>query len=163
MKTKYTVPHRRKREGKTNYKRRLELLKSKVTRLVVRKTNTQVIVQFIEYAEKGDVVLLTFQSKSLEKDGWKHSKNNIPACYLAGLKAGNLAIDKKVKKAVLDLGLQLPKKGGRTYAVLKGIIDAGIKVPASKEIFPSEDRLSGKHLQKDVSKDYDNVKSKIMK
>lgn len=163
MKTKYTVPHRRKREGKTNYKKRLELLKGRKDRLVIRKTNTQLIIQIVRYEEDGDKVLLTYQSKSLEKEGWKHSKNNIPASYLAGLAAGKQAQSKKVKEAVLDIGLQSPKKGGRIYSALKGVVDSGLKIPVNEEIFPSEDRLLGKHIKEDLSKDVESTKSKIMK
>lgn len=163
MKTKYTVPHRRKREGKTNYKKRLQLLKGRTDRLVIRKTNTQIIIQFVRYQEDGDQVLLTVQSKELEKQGWKHSKNNLPAAYLAGLVAGYQAQTKKIKNAILDIGLQGPKKGGRIYAALKGVIDSGLKVPASEEIFPTEDRLKGTHINDKISKDFETTKSKITK
>ena len=44
----YTVPFRRKREGKTNYKKRLGLLKSKSLRLVVRKSNKHILVQLVD-------------------------------------------------------------------------------------------------------------------
>ena len=47
---------------------------------------------------------------------------------------------------ILDNGLQSSQSGSRVYAALKGVVDAGINVPCSKEIFPSEDRISGKHI-----------------
>lgn len=163
MKTKYTVPHRRKREGKTNYKKRLELLKGRKDRLVIRKTNTQIIIQLVRYQEDGDQVLLTTTSKKLEEHGWKNAKNNITAAYLTGLLAGREAQSKKITEAILDLGLQTPNKGGRLYAALKGVVDAGIKIPVNEEIFPTEERIQGKHLKKDSLKEFETIKSKIMK
>ncbi len=156
----YTLAFRRKREGKTNYKKRLELLKSKKTRLVIRRSNTAVIIQFINYHPNGDKVLLTFHSKKLEDFGWSYSKNSLPACYLAGLVAGSQAVKKNIKEAILDIGLQTPKAGSRIYAALKGVIDAGIIVPSSKEIFPSEDRLSGKHIQENTKADFSGYEKK---
>ena len=142
----YTVGYRRKREGKTHYKRRLELLKSQKNRLVIRKSNTGVTVQFVNYEPNGDRVLVTFNSKKLEGFGWKYSKKSLPACYLTGLAAGKQALEKGVKDAILDLGLQTPKKGSRLYAVLKGVVDAGVTIPHNPEVFPNEKRLSGEHI-----------------
>ena len=42
---RYHVPFRRRREGKTDFRKRLRHLQSGMPRLVVRKTNTKVIVQ----------------------------------------------------------------------------------------------------------------------
>ena len=47
----------------------------------------------------------------------------------------------------------------RMAAAVKGIIDAGIKVPSDEETFPSEERINGEHLK--VKNDIANVKSKI--
>ncbi len=44
-------------------------------------------------------------------------------------------------------------------AAVKGIIDAGIKVPSDEETFPSEERINGEHHK--VKNDIANVKSKI--
>jgi len=38
-KTTFKVPFRRRKEGKTNYKKRLNMLKSGTPRLVARRTN----------------------------------------------------------------------------------------------------------------------------
>ena len=43
-------------------------------------------------------------------------------------------------------------------AVVKGVIDAGIKVPSDEETFPPEERISGEHLK--VKNDIAIVKSK---
>ena len=42
------MPHRRRREGVTDYRKRLKLVKSGKLRLVVRRTNRYVIVQLVE-------------------------------------------------------------------------------------------------------------------
>lgn len=157
-KTTRTVYHRRKREGKTNYKKRLELLKGRTPRIVIRKTNSQIIIQIVKYSADGDNVQSTFNAQNLKEKGWKHSTKNIPAAYLTGLLAGKKS---KVKKAILDTGLQTPHKGGRIYAALQGIIDAGVHVPASHEAFPPKNRVSGSHISEKVEKDFEKIKKKI--
>jgi len=166
--------YRRKAEGKTDYRRRLKLLISGIPRLVIRRTNKNMIVQVVEYSDDGDHVLLTANSSELKKLGWKHATANLPAAYLTGMLAAKKAKEKKVKKAIVDLGLQ-PKSCSRLYAVVKGAIDGGLDVPASEEIFPSADRLSGKHIAAyatkgkfkvpptDIEKSFADLKAKLIK
>ncbi len=143
----YKVPRRRRREGKTNYYKRYRMIKSgQKIRVVVRKTNTQIIAQVIEFAPNGDKTLVGVTSKSLRKYGWLGDLNNTPAAYLTGLVAGLLALRKGITYAIPDIGLHKSVKGGRIYATLKGFIDAGVKVPVDEEMFPSEDRILGKHI-----------------
>ena len=143
---KKAILFRRKREGRTNYKKRLNMLKSKKPRLVIRKTNKQIIIQIVDYAHDGDRVVCGVNSIALKKLGWKYACNNLPACYLAGLMLGKKALAKKISEAIVDVGLQTPVAGSRLYAGLKGVVDAGLKVPVSEDIFPSPERLSGKHI-----------------
>jgi large subunit ribosomal protein L18 len=162
--TRRTVPYRRKREGKTNYKKRLELLKGKRHRLIIRKTNKHVIMQVVDYHPDGDKVLIGVSSKKLEGMGWKHSTKNLPACYLTGLLLAKTAKEHKIDAAVLDLGLQTPIKGSRLYAALKGAIDGGLAVPASDDVFPPEDRLTGKHVPEGkVAASFEQLKTTITK
>ena len=56
---KYRVPFRRRREGKTDYRKRLKLLLSRKPRLVVRKSLNNIIAQIVEYDEKGDRVVVS--------------------------------------------------------------------------------------------------------
>lgn len=142
----HTVPYRRKREGRTNYKKRLELLKGQKHRLVVRKSNTSIQLQLVDYQPDGDKVIAAFNSLSLTKKGWPFSCNSIPAAYVAGLELGTIAKKNNISDAIVDLGLQLPKKGGRLYAAIKGVIDAGVAIPISEEVFPSQERLLGEHI-----------------
>ncbi|HJX05442.1 MAG TPA: 50S ribosomal protein L18 [Candidatus Nanoarchaeia archaeon] len=148
MEKKKVMQYRRKREGKTNYKKRLLLLKSKKPRVIIRKTNKQIILQIAEYAIQGDKIVCGTNSASLQKLGWKYSCNNLPACYLAGLMIGKKALAKGIKEAVVDVGLHTTIPGSRVYAAVNGAIDAGMKIPASEDIFPPKERLSGEHIAK---------------
>lgn len=157
-----TIPYRRKRTGQTNYKKRLALLKSGKPRLVIRKSNKNIMLQVVSYEPDGDKILVTITSKILEKEGWTHSKKSIPAAYLAGLLLGKTAKEKGVKEVVADLGMQKFLNGSKLTAAIKGVIDSGLILPAG-EIFPPEDRLSGKHISDKVAKDFETVKAKLTK
>jgi large subunit ribosomal protein L18 len=161
MKKDYLVPFKRRRENKTNYRKRLALLKSRKTRLVIRRSLSNISVQFINFMPEGDQTVAEANSTELKKLGWIRT-GNVPASYLTGLLAGKKAKNKKVEEAVLDMGLQISTKGSRIYAALKGVLDSGIKVPCSEEILPSEDRIRGKHISKDLEKQFDEVKNKIV-
>ncbi len=146
-KTTYKVPFRRRKEGKTNYKKRLSMLKGRVPRLVVRKTNKYVIVQVIEYLDKGDKTIAHANSRELEKFGWKAGKKNLPAAYLTGLLAGSRAKKANVKNAILDIGFASPQRKGWWSSALKGAMDTGLKIPAGEEAMPDENRIKGKHIE----------------
>ena len=47
------------------------------------------------------------------------------------------------------------------FAVLKGAVEAGLEVPHDPKMFPSEDRIVGKHISEDVAKTFEQVKTKI--
>jgi large subunit ribosomal protein L18 len=164
-----SLAYRRKREGKTNYKKRLKLILSGKLRLVIRLSNANIVAQIIEYHQDGDKIIAGAYSKELEKIGWKFSKGNTPAAYLTGLLAGKKAKEKGVKEAVLDIGLRSPIKGSRIFACLKGIVDSGLNVPHSKDILPSDDRIKGQHIAKydskkaELPKLVEEMKSKIIK
>lgn len=139
------MPPKRRRLGLTDYRKRLKLVKSGLPRLVVRKTNSQIIVQVIMPRLGGDETLITVTSKKLRDYGWRASLKNTPAAYLTGLLAGLLARG-KIEKAVLDIGLQTPSRGSKVFAAALGFRDAGIEIPLGEEILPDEDRISGKHI-----------------
>ncbi|TKJ17445.1 50S ribosomal protein L18 [Candidatus Woesearchaeota archaeon B3_Woes] len=141
------VEFRRKREGKTDYKKRLNLLLNEKPRLIIRKSLKNMTIQLIEYNEKGDKILVSADSKELEKKfEWKAGRTNLPAAYLTGYLVGKKAAKKGIKCAILDIGLGKSIKGGRLYASLKGVLDAGLNVPCSEDIFPSEDAVKGVHI-----------------
>ena len=143
----YNVAYRRRREGKTNYRSRKRLILSGLPRLVARKTATHIIVQLVTPTVSGDQVVTGAHSRELRKKyGWLGDSNNLPASYLTGLLCGYRAIAKGVNKAVLDMGLQTPSRGSRVFAVLKGLLDAGVDVPHNEEILPDETRIKGQHI-----------------
>ncbi|MBS3155434.1 50S ribosomal protein L18 [Candidatus Woesearchaeota archaeon] len=155
----YTVSYARKTKGKTDYKNRLLLLKSGKIRAVVRKSSNNINVQFVNQDSKGDKILASANSYELfKKYNWKFNRKNIPAAYLTGYLCGIRAKKKNIKEAILDLGLQ--KRGQRLYAALKGVLDAGISVPHSKEILPDDNRIYGNHIMEYAKKAKDNQFSK---
>jgi len=163
---RYKVDYRRKREGKTNYRKRLNLLKSGKTRLVVRKSNKYVLAQFVNYNPDGDEVIITTRSDELKKFNWKFSTKNTPAAYLTGLLCGYKGKLKKINSAIVDLGLHKSTKGSKLYAVVKGVIDAGIEIPHDSKIFPDEDRIKGKIIASytkndEIIKNFDETKKLI--
>jgi large subunit ribosomal protein L18 len=143
----YRVPFRRRREGKTDYRSRRALVLSRLPRLVVRRTLNHIIVQIVEAEVAGDQVVASAHSRELAKTyGWQGNCRNVPAAYLTGLLCGFKAIVHGVKKAVLDIGLHSPSRGARVFAALKGVLDAGVTVPHSENMFPDETRISGRHI-----------------
>lgn len=161
MKSTIAVQFTRKRKQVTNYRTRLKLILSGKERVVIRKTGRSIIVQLTKFDQKGDLVLASANSSQLRKHGWQLGMKNIPAAYLTGLLAGKLALAKNVKEAVLDVGMNKPSANGRIYAALKGVVDAGIKVPLSPDIFPSEERINGNHITDKVKEQFMTVKTNI--
>ena len=160
---RYRVHPRRRREGKTDYRRRLKLLKSRKTRIVVRKSLKNTRVQFVEYNSSGDRILASATSNELvKKYNWKYSTSSTPAAYLTGLLAGKRALDGGIKEGILDIGRYPPIKGSKVFAALKGVVDAGVECPYDEDKLPSEDRLLGKHINKDIALTVDNIKSKVV-
>jgi|ETNmetMinimDraft_2_1059921.scaffolds.fasta_scaffold10562_2 large subunit ribosomal protein L18 len=146
MRKTYTVAYKRKVQGRTNYKKRLALLKSNKPRLVIRTSSSNLTAQIIEFNPKGDSVTTAAHTKDLEKLGWTASRGNSSAAYLTGLLVGKKAAAKGIKEAIVDSGLNKPVRGSRVYAAVKGCLDAGITIPVDENVFPSEDRILGKHI-----------------
>jgi large subunit ribosomal protein L18 len=157
----YTVHFRRRREGKTNYAKRLAMLKSGKPRMIVRKTNRGVTVQFAEFSEKGDKVIAAADVKSVKKLTGFEGKCNSPSAFLVGMLAGKKAIAKGAKEFVLDMGLQTPSRGSVVFAALKGAVESGLKTNAGEEILPTEERISGKHLGEETQKKFQEARKKI--
>lgn len=169
--TTRTIPYRRRREDKTNYKKRIKLLLGEKPRLVIRKSLKNMVVQLVSFDAKGDKVIASANTKELKKYSWNFTGGNLPSAYLIGLLAGKKALQQKHKEAIVDLGLQSPIKGSRLYAALKGAVDAGMSIPHDKETFPSDTRIKGEHIAKhekeakfkDITKVFEECKQKIMK
>lgn len=161
FKRTYQVPFQRRKKGQTNYAKRLALLKSKQNRVVIRNSNQGLLAQCVAYEANGDRVLAFANSRDLRKFGWKNSLSNIPAAYLTGVLAGQRMKSADVGKVVLDLGLQKAHHGGRLFAAAKGIVDAGIGLNVNAEVFPSDERVQGKHI-KGFADSVENAKQAIL-
>ncbi|BBL45913.1 50S ribosomal protein L18 [Nanobdella aerobiophila] len=145
----YIVKYRRRRENKTDYRKRLKLLKSRKLRLVVRKSLNNIQCQIVQYNKDGDKTLLTIHSKILEKEfGWKGHRGNIPTAYLTGLLTGLEAKKKGIEEIILDIGRYNKTKGNLLFAVLKGAIDSNINIKYSEDLLPTDDRIKGEHIKK---------------
>ncbi len=141
----FNVHFRRRRQGRTNYVKRLALLKSGLSRLVIRKLNKSIIVQLVQFNEKGDKTICQASNKDLEKLGFK-PKRNVPSAYLLGFLIGKRARAKGIEKFIADFGLHAASKGGVLFAVVKGALDGGLLSSVQADRLPSEDRVKGKHL-----------------
>ena len=95
--------------------------------------------------------------------GWPEnlSQKNIPASYLVGFAMGKAAVAAGHSEAVLDIGLAASSSGSRVFAALKGMVDAGLDIPHSDEIIPSDDRISGSHVDDSFAAAIETTKAKI--
>ncbi|MCK9323602.1 MAG: 50S ribosomal protein L18 [Candidatus Methanomethylophilaceae archaeon] len=158
---RYKVAFRRRRECRTDYYARRKLLTSHEARAVVRRSNKNVTVQFINFDMKGDLITTSASTRELSKLGWEYSCSAIPAAYLVGYLAGKRALKAGIEYAVLDLGMQNPQHGGVLFAVVKGMADAGLEVPHSEEVLPTEERINGKHIDDGIEAAMSSVKDKM--
>src|SRR5438445_3640590 len=143
---RYSLPYRRRREGKTDYKLRRALVKSGKPRAVVRLTNKYVTVQITDATLTGDIVRASASSRELPKLGWKGALGNLPSAYLTGALAARRAVGKGITEAILDLGLKGPTKGSKLFAVLKGLAESGLIARHSPEKPPTMERSAGDNI-----------------
>ncbi len=159
------VQKRRRRENKTDYSKRLKLLKGEKPRLVFRRTNKYVLAQYILSDEAKDKVVFGYNSSELLNHDWptdaKSGLKNITACYLLGYLMGKTIKAKKLQKPIIDFGMIQSLNKTRVYGFLKGIIDSGIEIKCKKESFPDESRIKGEHLKNKV--DFEKIKLNIDK
>ena len=164
------VKPKRRRQGKTDYFARRRLVcqdknkyDSKKYRLVVRRTNSQILTQIVFSTLTGDRVLCAAESQELRAMGLTAGLTNYSAAYCTGLLlarrllkqvkldgeyAGQSGIDgeyfnsaenmkdKRPFKALLDVGIQRTTTGARLFGALKGAADGGINVPHNNKRFP---------------------------
>ncbi len=143
---RYNVDLRRRREGLTDYRQRLRLLKSGLPRLVARVSNKHVRAQFEVVGAIGDETVAFASSDDLVEFGWEAPTSNLPAAYLTGALAGRRALEAGVEEAVLDIGLHSPTPGSKVFAVQEGAIDAGVEIPHNEDVLPEWSRNRGEHI-----------------
>jgi len=158
---RYKVAFRRRRENRTDYYARKRLLTSQETRAVVRRSNKNVTIQFVDFEMEGDTVAATASTRELRALGWEYSCSSVPAAYLVGYLAGKRALKADIEYAVLDIGMQNPKPCGVLFATVKGMTDAGLEVPHGESVIPSEDRVNGKHINDKIEAAVSSVKKKM--
>ncbi len=156
---------KRKKEHKTDYLKRINLLKSGIPRIVFRKTNKYVISQYVESKEARDKILIGLNSKELLKYGWPKeatgSLKSLSASYLTGYLMGKNILKQKLKQPILDIGMIRSLYKNKIYAFLKGLIDSGIEINCKEEAFPDESRIKGTHMKNKIP--FDKIKSNIDK
>ena len=156
---------RRRKENKTDYVKRLKLLKGEKPRIVFRKTNRYIISEYTLSREAQDKVVLGFDSRKLNEYGWpkdaQGSLKSTTASYLTGYLIGKTIIKQKLENPILDTGMNRVLHKNKIYAFIKGIIDAGIKINCDKRLFPDESRIKGQHLKNKIP--FDEIKLKIDK
>ena len=159
------ISKKRRRENKTDYLKRIKLLKSALPRVIFRKTNRYIIAQYVTSKQAQDKVEIGINSKKLIEYGWPKefggSLKSIPAAYFTGLLMGKKIMENKLKTPILDIGMIRAIHKTKVYAFLMGLVDSGVKIKYEKETFPSEDKIKGKNMKEDFSKIFDKIKSKI--
>ena len=116
------------------------------------------------WAAEGDKVALNVTGNDLvKKFSWPDnmSKKSVPASYLVGYALGKAALAAGHEDAVLDIGLAASTPGGRVFAALRGMVEAGLNVPHSEEILPDDDRINGAHIDDKVAGAIETTKASI--
>ncbi|MES1918613.1 ribosomal protein L5 [Bonamia ostreae] len=161
---RFVVKYKRRRQCKTNYRKRARLVaqyKNKYEtnkyRLVVRKTNRDIICQITSSDLSGDKCLVSAYSHELKRYGVPCGLKNYPAAYCTGMllaKRLYAKLKKEVEsvaevngefylddesgafRAFLDTGLARCSTGANIFGVLKGAVDGGLNVPHNTRRFP---------------------------
>lgn len=158
------INKRRRIEGKTDFAKRIKLLKSESPRIVFRKTSKYLIAQYVDSKEAKDIIKTGITSKILLNYGWpesaKGSLKSITAAYLLGILMGKKISDKK-NIPIIDFGMIRNVHKSRAYSFMKGLIDSGINLEHKEGIFPDENRIKGEHLKNKIP--FEQIKSKIIK
>ncbi len=131
-----SLPFRRRREAKTNYKKRFATVKSGLDRIVVRRTNKRIIAHVSRYTVKGDQILAYADSRELSQYKWP-SRPNKPTAYLLGILLAKKVIAKpelKNSEFILDIGLSAPVTNSAPFVFAKGCVDGGMKVRNGIEV-----------------------------
>jgi len=141
------MENHRKKEGRTNYKKRISLLASNKPRLVIRKSLRHILAQIIMYNPDGDKTIISAHSRELIQSGYKAPKRNLPTAYLVGVLIAKKAREKSIQEVIPDIGFYPGIKGSLPFAVIKGVKDGGIEIPFDNNIIPEEKRIEGKHIE----------------
>ena len=156
--------YKRRRNGETDYRRRMRMLRGGSVRAVVRISNTQTICQLVDYQSGGDEILVSIDGRTLvDKFKWPidASRKSVPASYLTGFAMGKAALAAGHDEAVLDIGLAASSSGNRAFSALKGMVDAGLEIPHGEDVLPDDNRVSGAHIDESIAKAVESTKKAI--
>ncbi|MFA5108436.1 MAG: 50S ribosomal protein L18 [Candidatus Micrarchaeia archaeon] len=155
----FKVPFRRRRENRTNYTKRLAMIKSDKPRFVARQSNKGMIIHLVQFSEKGDKTLVLAKSGELSAHGWMPQANT-PTAYLTGALAAKKALQKGIKHAHLDIGMATASKGRILFAAALGAKDAGLDIIVPDTLLDKK-RINGSHISDYASKLYGEDKKKF--
>lgn len=161
---RFRVKYKRRRQCKTNYKKRIRLVSqyknkygAQKFRFVVRKTNRDIICQVFSSDLTHDKCLVSAYSHELRRYGIQCGFTSYPAAYCTGLllarrlykklnKAneaneevnGDFYLDEEsgAFKAFMDTGIARASTGANIFGALKGAVDGGLHIPHNTRRFP---------------------------
>lgn len=153
--SRFQTKLRRRREGKTDYKHRYNMIRQDVNkhglmkiRLVVRMTNTRIICEVLRAHVDGDRSIAYADSTELKRYGITFGLTNYSAAYATGLLVACRYLkevsDGPRPACYLDIGLNRSTKGARVFGAMKGAVDGGLAIPHSLKRIPgyvSEDEF----------------------
>jgi len=143
----YVHIFRRRREGKTDYRKRKGIILGKTAFVSVHISGRYIYSQILKPTPTGDTTVASASSRDLiKKFGWKGSTKNLPGAYLTGFYLGRQAAEKNLKQAIVYSGVGRFVHGSRIASLINGAKDAGLDIQISDESLPDEDRISGKHI-----------------
>ncbi|MDA4111135.1 MAG: 50S ribosomal protein L18 [Thaumarchaeota archaeon] len=146
-KSHYVHIFRRRREGKTDYRKRKGIIMGKLPFVSIRISGKYIYSQIMKPTATGDLTLAAASSRDLvKKFGWKGSTKNLPGAYLTGFYLGQLAGKGSVKNAIVYSGVGRFVHGSRIASLVNGARDAGLNIQVNDESLPEDYRIQGKHI-----------------
>ncbi len=167
---KYIEIPRRRRQGKTDYRKRRGIIASKRNFLTVSISNKHIYGQIHRASAKGDYTICSASSSDLlDIGGWRGSPKNIPSAYLTGYLLGKRSLGKDLNSVVYYSGVASYIHGSRIASLVKGAKDAGLDILVDDESLPDESRTKGEHimiyarkLESEDKKSFNHSFSKIL-
>ncbi|MGI0091865.1 MAG: 50S ribosomal protein L18 [Nitrososphaerales archaeon] len=143
----YVHIFRRRREGKTDYRKRRGIIVGKQPFLSVRVSGRYIYAQVLRPTPSGDLTICSASSRDLTKKfGWRGSSKNLPGAYLTGFYLGQLAQVSSVKSVIVYSGVGRFIHGSRIASVIDGAKEAGMEIQVDEKTLPDESRVKGSHI-----------------
>lgn len=147
VKGQYLHIFRRRRQGKTDYRKRRGIIVGRLPFLSVRVSGRYIYAQILKSTASGDLTLCSASSRDLvKKFGWKGSPKNLPGAYLTGFYLGQLAQDSDVSNVIVYSGVGRFVHGSRIASLINGAKESGLEVQVNDESLPDESRVRGSHI-----------------